>query len=773
MSRINDFVMKKPILTLLILLSITAYFSYEIYDKARIETNLDKYMPDNHSAFEKSDHYEELFNIDDSIVVAIENKDGIYNKNTFKQIENITNKLSKIDGIDGESIKSLSTADNITASDFGLQVKPFFTEIPSNENDFENLKQAVNDNEMISGRIVSEDNKVTLIQADLIEGGVDRIELYQAIQANIADIEGKTDIFIAGQPVIEGTLANLMPEDMKIMIPLVIFIIAIVLLFTFRSIKSTLLTLGVVLFSTIWAFGLMSALGIPIYAVSTMIPVMLIALGVADGIHLLSHLKDTMLENPKLTNVEAINDMIKNMWKPVVMTSITTAVGFVSLLTSEVYAVKYFGLFTAFGVLAAMIFSLIFIPAGLKLFSLPNFKNNNNNNNNSKSIFYKLSDWVLNNKKKIIFTSIIILIVGIIGAQSLWINSSFLSKFQDDEEIIVANNFINNNFGGTTNLNVIIKSENKDALKNPKYLNDIWKLQNELEKMENVGDSLAITDFLRRINKVMNEDQKMYNRIPKTKDLTAQYLLLYSMSGDPEDLNRVIDYDYRRANLQVNLKNDDARLISSVINKIENFQQDSSLKDLEIEFAGSAYTNRVFANLILEGQIKSLILSILIVIVLLGLLFKSPIAGIFGSLPIIITALVNFGIMGYLNIALNTTTALISSIAVGMGIDYSIHLLSKYKFYGENSLSNKNAARETIKHAGKAITYNAVVVIVGFMVLVFSSFPPNRELGYLVSLSLFSSFVLTLTLVVALIDRYKPKFIFNNKDKYINNSRRN
>ncbi len=767
MKKINDFVLKKPVITLLILLAITTYFGYEIYDKARIETNLDKYMPESHPAFEKSDHYEELFGIADSVVVAIEDEKEIYNKETLQQIVEISNKLAELNEIENDSVKSLATSENITASDFGLEINLFLSEIPEKTSQLNALKQKVNNNNMISGRLVSENNKVALVQAELIDGGVDRIELYQEIQDMLSNIEGSTEIYVAGQPVIEGTLANLMPEDMKIMIPLVILIIFIVLLLTFRSIKSTILTLSVVLFSTIWAFGLMSALGIPIYAVSTMIPVMLIALGVADGIHLLSHLKDKMFANPDIGTSEAITDMIKNMWKPVVMTSITTAVGFISLLTSEVYPVKYFGLFTAFGVMAAMIFSLIFIPAGLKIFSLPKVKRNNKNKEvkSENNKFFKFADWVLLHKKKIILISIIIFVLGVIGAQNLWINSSFLSKFKEDQEIIIANNFINEHFGGTTNLNVIIKSENNDALKNPKYLNDIWQLQNELEEMEEVGASFAITDFLRRINKVMNENQEQYNRIPETRELTAQYLLLYSMSGDPEDLNRVIDYDYRRANLQVNLKDDDARLITSVIDKIENYQQKTSLSELEIDFAGSAYTNRVFANLILEGQIKSLLLSVLIVIVLLGFLFKSTLAGLFGSLPIIITVVINFGIMGYLNIALNTTTALISSIAVGMGIDYSIHLLSKYKHYGNQGLSPKIVARKTMKHAGKAIVFNALVVITGFMVLIFSSFLPNRELGYLVSLSLFSSFVLTLTLVVGLLDKYKPDFIFKNKNK--------
>ena len=766
MNKINDFVLKKPIITLLILFAITAFFGFEIYDKARIETNLNEYMPENHPAFEKSEHYEDLFDINDAVIVAVENENEIYNKKTIEQILEISDRLSSLEEINEEDIKSIATANNISASDFGLEVEEFFSTIPDNEAEFEDLKQTVNSNNMVSGRLVSEDNTVALIQAQLVDEGIDRLKLYDKIQEILAEVNGPGEMYIAGQPVVEGTLANLMPQDMKVMIPLVVLIIAIVLIIALRSIKSTLLTLSVVLFSTIWAFGLMSAVGIPIYAVSTMIPVMLIALGVADGIHLLTNLNEKMKEKPGISTNEAITEMIKDMWKPVVMTSITTAVGFISLLTSDVYAVKYFGLFTAFGVMAAMIFSLIFIPAGLKLFNLPKFKSNKKNkNNNENNVYYKFADWVLEHKKKIILASIILLVAGIIGSQSLWINSSFLSKFEDDEKIIVANNFINDHFGGTTNLNVIIKAEENDALKNPEYLNDIWKLQQNLEKKDEVGDSLALTDFLRRINKVMNEGQEKYNKIPDSKELVAQYLLLYSMSGDPDDLNSVIDYDYRRANLQLNLKDDDARLINDVMDEIENFKENSSLSELEIDYAGSAYTNRVFANLILEGQIKSLSLSVVIVILLLALLYKSFTAGIFGSLPIIITAMVNFGLMGYLNIALNTTTALISSIAVGMGIDYSIHLLSKYQKFGQKESSPQLAAEKTMKHAGKAIAFNAIVVIAGFMVLIFSSFPPNRELGYLVSLSLFSSFVLTLTLVVALIDRYKPKFIFNKKDE--------
>ncbi len=143
-------------------------------------------------------------------------------------------------------------------------------------------------------------------------------------------------------------MALLGPADMKKMVPIVLLVISLVLLLTLRSIKSTILTLAVVFFSTIWAFGLMALTGVPIYAVSTMIPVMLIAIGVADGIHLFSHMQLFLRANPGADKREAVSDMIKHMWRPVAMTSLTTAVGFISLLTSQVYPIKYFGLFTAF-----------------------------------------------------------------------------------------------------------------------------------------------------------------------------------------------------------------------------------------------------------------------------------------------------------------------------------------------------------------------------------------------------------------------------------------
>jgi predicted RND superfamily exporter protein len=767
-DKITDWVLKFPKTVLIIILIITAFFTFQIYDNARLETNLDKYKPEDHPEFIASDEFEDLFGISDAVIVAIENDsdpNGIYNQETLRKIDEISLALEELPEIAKGDVNSLATADNIKGSNFGLEVDPFYQELPETEAEINELRASVEENKMISGRLAAEDGSAVLIMAELKAEEIDRLELYQKIQAIVEPYrEGNENIYIAGQPVVEGTLANLMPQDMQQMIPIVIFVILFVLFLTLHSFKSTLLTMIVVLFSTIWAFGTMSYLEIPIYAVSTMIPVMLIALGVADGIHLLSHLNQEIKAHPERDKIELIKDMQQQLWKPVVMTSITTAAGFLSLLTSDVLPIRYFGLFTAVGVISAMFFSLIMIPAGLKVIGLPDLKIKKSGKKSAdKNFFHKLSQFVRKNRKAVVIATIIITILAAYGASKIWIDSSMLSKFTEDEEISQADSFINDNFGGTTQLNLIFKAEANDTFKEPEYLKEVWELQKELETREMVGTTYSLNDYLRRINKVMNEDQEEYNRVPELRDLVAQYLLLYSMSGDPEDLDRLIDYDYRQLHVQLNLKTDRTQEIKRIIAEIEDFTASSSLAEFEVEFAGSAYTNMIFSGLILEGQILSLAISLVGVFLLLSLLFKSFAAGLIGVLPIAVTAVVNFGLMGGIGVSLNTTTALISSIAVGMGIDYAIHLLSRYQYFGIQGFSKAETADKAINLSGRAITFNAVVVIAGFMVLTFSKFPPNRELGWLVSTALFVSLIGTLTLAVALIDIMEPKFIFNKR----------
>ena len=407
-----------------------------------------------------------------------------------------------------------------------------------------------------------------------------------------------------------------------------------------------------------------------------------------------------------------------------------------------------------------MVFSLTLIPAGIMIFGLPKIKRKKEKKHNSKFAF-NFAEKVIKYRVASMIATVLIIILSIVGIGKVWINSSFLDKFEKDSDIVLTDQFINEHFGGTSTINLILDSDDKGAFKNPEILKTVDKMQQAVVgNLEIAGNSFTLTDYVKRMNKVMYADDEAYNTIPDNTDLIAQYLLLYEMSGDPENLWKVVDYDYAKLNVNFQVKSDNSKAINSVLAEIMAFEDDFEKLGVKMNYAGSGYKALIFTDLILEGQIMSLILSLVIIIVLLGIMFKNIKLGFIGAVPIIITAVISFGIMGWFDIALNTTTALLSSIAIGIGIDYAVHFIEQYKI---NSVSGDKllTAQKTMAHSGRAIFFNAVVVIAGFLVLLFSVFPPNRELGTLVSLNMFISFIGTVTIMLNLLN--KSNIYFKNK----------
>lgn len=764
--------LRKPVLVIAVIVLISAGFSWKMVTNTRMETDLDEYMPQEHPAFVYSNQAEEWFDIKDGIVIAVEHPEGVFNQGTLQKIKDLTRTLQKLEEIEKADVTSLYTADNIVGTELGLDVRSFYDQVPSSQQELEELRRAVMGNEMVHGRLISADGTASLVVAE-IEDDVFSQDFYRSILDIAESYQGPEKLYVAGRPIVEGTLAFLGPQDMKRMAPIVLVVIIAALLLLLRSTRAAGLTVAVVLISIVWTFGLMAVLNIPLYSVSTMIPVMLIAIGVADGIHMFSHLQLFRREHPLESRHGVVADMLRSMWKPVLMTSITTMVGFSSLVTSQVFPVKYFGLFTAFGVLAALLLSLLLIPAGIMVLGLPrltgtkrkkrgtgmpsdrNLKNTRNlpggGRNTGDGFAASFARRIAGNRFLIILITAAVIAAAVFGIGRVWINTSFLDNFSPDSDIVRTDAFINRTFGGTSTLNVILEGEEQDVMKQPSVLRAMDRIQEETESLDMVGASMGVTDYLKRMNKVMHADDPAYERIPESRDLVAQYLLLYEMSGDPENLWQVVDYDYQKANLTFQLKSDDSLTIRQAIQAIERNAGGLEEQGVRINYAGSGYKSLVFTDLILKGQISSLLLAYALIVILVTVMFRSLLVGLIGSVPVAVTAVINFGVMGLAGIPLSTTTALVSSIAIGIGVDYAIHFNERYRDFARSVKDRLAAGKLTMKHTGRAILFNAVVVIAGFLVLQFSVFPPNRALGALVSLNMFTSFIGTVTIMYLLL----------------------
>ncbi|NHB69887.1 efflux RND transporter permease subunit [Perlabentimonas gracilis] len=744
---------------------LTVFFVRSMRQNARMETNLDEYMPKTHPAFVYSDKAEEWFNIKDGILIAIETKNGIYNPQTLQKIKDISLDLIDMDEFEENDVMSLYTADNIVGSEYGMDVKAFYSRVPKTDDKLEEMRQNVQTNDMVYGRLVSTDGTTALVVAGM-KSGTFTPEFYNQIVKFAKSFESDEErIYIAGRPIVEGTMALLGPADMKRMVPIVIVVIGLVLFLLLRSVRATAATLISVFVSSIWAFGMMAVLKVPIYSVSTMIPVMLIAIGVAYGIYYYNHLNRYYIDNPETKKEDAVKYAVRILFAPLSMAAFTTIIGFISLLSSQVYPIKYFGIFTAVGIFTAFLLALLFLPAMVIAFGYkPKVKKTDVKKVAKGRAFRFLSNKLLLNRWWVYGTVWILIIIALVGIQKVWINSSFLDKFEKDSDIVLTDRFVNSKFGGTSTLNVILESDQENAFKQPENLMLIDQMQAETEKLALVGNSFSLADYIKRMNKVMNADNEEFYDIPENNEMVAQYLLLYEMSGDPENLTKLINYDYNRTNITFQLKGDDSKTINEALAVVKQFEDKLNAQGITVNYAGSGYKALVFSDLILEGQVMSIIISLGMVLILLTLMFRSIKAGLIGSVPILITAVLSFGVMGLLNIPLSTTTALLSSIAIGIGIDYAIHFLQYYKMNLAHSRLKVTAIYKTMNQTGKAILFNAVVVISGFMVLLFSVFPPNRTLGALVSMNMFTSLLGTLTVMMILVFTFNV-FVKKRKSK--------
>ncbi|HKM07859.1 MAG TPA: MMPL family transporter, partial [Sphaerochaeta sp.] len=525
-------------------------------------------MPSTHPAFMASDSAEELFNIQDSILLVIEHPTSIYNTVTLEKIKRITEELPLLfDEIEEGRVTSLATADNITSSDGDMEVWPFYTDVPTTQEELASLEASVKANSMINGRNVSLDSTSTLIIAE-IKADSDATSLQKRLVEYAKSWEGPERLYVAGRPIVEGSLAELGPKDMSIMFPLVILFMIILLYILLRSVRDTAINMVIVLFGTLFAFGSKTLLGIPIYAVDTMIPVMLIAIGVAYGIHMHNAIHHRIQDRPNLSRDQLVQAVLREMIRPIFMAALTTAIGFMSLMTSEVLPVRYFGLFAAIGVISEMLLALILFPASIYLLGIPKNKTMKKGLLAKQEKPTKNHRWgalLVEHQRMVILLTLLIILVGGYGATKVWIDTSFLANFEPDSPIALTDAFVNKKFGGTSSLNIILSSEDEGTFKEPEVLQAMDNLQTRLAQDPMVGATFSLTTFLKQMNLVMHEGDKEFETVPESRELVAQYLLLYEFSGDPETLEKVVDYEYTNANITFQLKSDSSSVLGSII----------------------------------------------------------------------------------------------------------------------------------------------------------------------------------------------------------------
>ncbi len=771
--KVTAFPKTNLIIILFVMLATAAFLP-----KVTKDTSIDAFMPDNHPAVVYRNNAKDIFGLSDPVVVAVVNDGptGIFNPQSLNLISWLTNRILELQYVDPERVTSLVTENNITGTDDGMTVQPFYEKSIATQEEANNVKRNVMDFPLYLGSLVAQNGSATIIVAELIDekdGGKLYTQLLEL--ADKAPV-GNEKIYVAGEAAVVEYLGKYIDTDLQRLNPIVAVIVALILFFSYRTLAGTLLPNFVLVGALFIGLGSMVAFGVPFYVITGALPVILIAISVADGIHIMGEYYEQVANYPDLPKRELTVLTMTKMWRPVTITSLTDIAGFMGLsLASFMPPLKAFGTFASIGAMAALLISLFGIPSVLvfirprksNAFKLVVTKFNEESVDRFGKIMGKVGKIVIGRPKTILVIGGVVITVGIIGALKIEVNDMRIDNFRHSEPIHQADRIINTLFDGTNYLDIVIETTEQEGLFKPERLKRIESLQNHLETLPHVGGTVSIVDYLKQMNKAVNENNPDAYRLPENSDLVAQYFLLYSVSGSPTDFEEEIDYDYRLANVRVTMDSGlytDAKIVINAAAKY--IEEEFNTQDIKATLTGRQYVSYHWIKQIGNNHFLGVTIAFLAVLLMISLSFRSVVAGLMAMLPVSLAVLIIYAVMGYCGIWLGVGTSMFAAIAIGTGVDFAVHVLDRLiMIVRDEGKTLDSALYHMFPSTGRALLFSFTSIFLGFGVPIFCQALPLTRFGILVVVAVLVSFFTSLTILPAMVKVIHPKFLGFNKNK--------
>lgn len=753
MNFLSEQIIRFRLIIILLFTAVTVFFALQL-PKVEIDTDIKSHLPKDMPSRLDTDRIDELFGGTEMLMVLVQT-DDILNTETLKRVKRLSRDIKRIKGVD--KVMSLFDLKSIKNEDGMMVVDPAVKLIPENDTEREEIRKEIISNDLVYGSVVSKDFSKTAIIAMLKTNTKDE-EIVPKFYEVIEKTPGKEQIQLGGLPLNRFEMGVNIRNDMRLLMPVGILIMLFFLYGCFRRIRGVLLPFIVVIMSIIVSVGIISLIGWKIQMVTVILPIFLIAVANDYGIHMIARYQEDNVPSNNFSKKELAIRMFQSLGKPVLLAGLTTMAGMLCLFGHVMVPATQLGVLSAIGILFALSASLLFIPAIMSF--LPRSKpilsqivDNTQKKPAIERLLLTFGEVVTRHPKKVIVISLIFTIVSAIGISRVVVDTNPNSYYPSDHPTVTVNNLIDEHLGGSQNVAIVYKGDIKD----PKIMNKIDKMEHALAAMDEIGTTTSIARVLRQMSRALNDStDNRYDKIPESRDGIAQYFELYSMSGDPDDFSKLVDFSHEHAIVTARIKKTSTAVLSLVIKRIEKLVKGDP--DLLL-VGGFGVVLNDLADAVVKGQFLSLSMSIVVVAILIMLLFRSFTAGVISALILVMSTVILFGLMGLFGIELNIATALLSSIMIGVGVDYTIHFLWRYREERHSGRDAVSAVKKTLTTTGRGITFNAFSVIIGFIALFFSAFLPVRFFGFLIVVSIFACLIGALVLVPALVLVWKPKFL--------------
>ncbi|MCC7201488.1 MAG: MMPL family transporter [Nitrospirae bacterium] len=633
------------------------------------------------------------------------------------------------------------------------------------------------------------------------------------IYSKVLDIVNKykdanTEIYVGGLPV---ALSFLEADSLRMshyIYPVAVVIIMFILYLAFRSIQGMILPIICALLSVVWAVGLMGVFKIPLDPWNMMTPILILAVAAGHSVQILKRYYEELGkygvagENPPIPPFEkgglggiegsthwgrdaskqAVVESLTKIGPVMITAGLVAAASFASLLTFKLKTFQSFGLFTAFGILSALVLEMTFIPAARSLMKPPKkvagSREHTVEDGGLLDRFLLAISRLVTTRSWLVWIGLIVVAaISLYGINRLTVTNSLKSLFFESTQFRKDDAALNKYFGGTATFYIYLEGQEPDSLKDPAVLHAIENLQKEIESVPEVGKTQSYVDYVKATNQSMHGGDPAYRTIPDSRATISEFLFLFSLSGSNGEMNRFLDYQYQKSVIWVFLRDDSTELGQKLISIVDKYSGGDNGEGfppgIKVGVAGSIPVMMALNQTMVAGKIWNILQIAGIVFVITSIVLRSPVGGILVLLPLGIAVLTNFGVLGLFGIGLGVGTAAISAMAVGFGADYSIYLI--YRLREEVSgrsrqeagsagpydlkVHTDEAIRRTLLTAGKAIIFVALALSAGGLTLLFTGYYLHME-GFLIPVAMITSSLATLIILPAIVKVIRPGFIY-------------
>jgi len=748
---------KYPILNLCIVFIFTLIAIVAIF-RLRFDTSLAAFVIKDDPDMVYYNKVKEMFGTDETIVIGFGSND-LFSKEGLEFVKRISDKIGDIEYV--SNVRSLTTANLTVATPDMFEIKGLVDKMPETPEESRVIKHNATTNYLYIKDLNSVDGRYASILVDIKndpeKNHTQEVVDFLKILLKKESANTGYKIYLGGDAIINYSLGEYMKNDLfRFMAPLYI-LIAVLLIMTIGRPRDILIALSYITITLIWATGAISLLGKTVNNVTTGLIPLILCLGLESIYYFHSYYYDNLklIQDPRQAFEKALNELLA----PAFFCSFTTVVGFVSLMVNDVKPIFDFGLIGCLAVAMDFVIVCLFVPSVHILMKMPkDLDRRPALSMNSISIFAKRGNFIEKYKKFFWVAIPAIIIFSVIGITKMKIETDHLAFFHKNSDVYKATTFLEKNLGGVSNIEILVEADKDDMIKEPKVLAEIDRLVNFVRQQEKVDKVMSIIDFLKDMNRAQYDNDESYYKIPETREAVAQYLLLYSMASRRNDIEKdFVDYHYRIARIRCRISEHNSAKILALVKRIKNFAGSEMSPSLKVKITSYPVIYSNMVDSLSRGQFGGMALGVIMLSICAIIYFRSSKLGVLVMIPNVIPILFTFGMMGYTGITLNIGTAMTCGIAIGIAMDDTTYQFTRFLKEVSKNHNYAEAMKRTLFALGEPMTYSSMLMIAGYLVLMFSQFHLTVLFGALCAFTILTALLCDLLITPWIFITFKPR----------------